>query len=58
MLVDAPLTHVISSLASSLGYEGISTPVELLAVFDPTTLSLEPFIFTGLTETAAGSADK
>ena len=57
MLVDAPLTHIISSLALSLGYEGISTPVELLAVFDPAALPLEPVIFTGLPDSTAGRAD-
>ena len=49
MLIDAPLPTIVASLTSSLGYPDISTPAELLEVFDPTALAMEPFIFTELT---------
>lgn len=49
MLVDIPLPAIVSSLATSLGYAEVRTPAELLEIFDPTALTLEPFVFTELT---------
>lgn len=45
MLIDAPLHTIFSRLASSLGYEGVNSAPQLLEIFDPTTLSREPFIY-------------
>ncbi len=49
MLIDAPPTHIFRALASSCGYNGIDSALELLEVFDPAALPLEPFIFTAST---------
>lgn len=45
VLIDAPLHTIFSRLASSLGYEGVNSAPQLLEIFDPTTLSREPFIY-------------
>lgn len=45
MLVDDSLQHIISRLASSLGYEGVTSAAQLLEIFDGDSLSREPFIF-------------
>lgn len=50
MLADASLTTVISTLAGSLGYEGLESTAELLSVFDPAALSTEPVVFTALAD--------
>lgn len=42
MLIDAPLASIIAHLAASLGYEGVDTMAQLLEVFDPAALPLEP----------------
>lgn len=47
MLADAPITTVFARLAGSLGYPGVETPDQLLAVFDPMELPREPFQWQG-----------
>ncbi|MGP6175120.1 tRNA glutamyl-Q(34) synthetase GluQRS [Corynebacterium sp. A21] len=45
MLSCAPVTAVVEKLSASLGYPGVSTPAQLLEVFDPAALPREPFIW-------------
>ncbi|ANE02976.1 tRNA glutamyl-Q(34) synthetase GluQRS [Corynebacterium crudilactis] len=45
MLLDASLPQIFSALASSLGYEGVTSAPQLLEVFDPEKLSREPYIY-------------
>ena len=44
-LLDASLPQIFSALASSLGYEGVTSAPQLLEVFDPEKLSREPYIY-------------